>query len=137
MADDVEQLQDIITNCDLANARDKRESSLPQKPSSDEGRPRLSNQAWPMTCTDPACSACSALAHGRTVVHLAAASGAIRCLSYLLELPGLDLSLADAENGWTALHRAVYFGQVAEGLCFTPDSTQLKRLGRLRQRCCY
>eukprot|EP00045_Choanoeca_perplexa_P015774 m.203738 g.203738 ORF g.203738 m.203738 type:complete len:1495 (+) comp17076_c0_seq1:370-4854(+) len=72
--DDINQLQDIITNGDLVNARDKP--------------------------------------HGRTVIHIAAATGAMQCLQYLLELPGVDLSVVDAENGWTALHRAIYFCQI-------------------------
>lgn len=52
-------------------------------------------------------------AHGRTVVHVAASLGALRCLKYLLEIQGVDLSVCDQENGWTALHRAIYYSQVS------------------------
>ena len=51
-------------------------------------------------------------AHGRTVVHVAAALGAVQCLRYLLQLPGLNLEICDYENGWNALHRATYHGEV-------------------------
>lgn len=50
---------------------------------------------------------------GRSLLHVAAAVGATDCLKYLVELPGVDLTARDSENGWTPLHRAMYHGQVS------------------------
>ena len=53
---------------------------------------------------------------GRTILHLAASSTsdtAIGFVTALLEVPFLDLYIQDLESGWTALHRALYFGNVA------------------------
>ena len=50
---------------------------------------------------------------GLTLLHLAASSTLDSASSFalaLLEIPLLDLYLQDPENGWTALHRALYFG---------------------------
>jgi hypothetical protein len=47
------------------------------------------------------------------MLHVAAAVGAMACLKYLVELPGVDLTARDSENGWTPLHRAMYHGQVS------------------------
>ena len=52
-------------------------------------------------------------AHGVTLIHHIASSAdrdAPRYASALLEIPLLDLYLQDIESGWTALHRALYFG---------------------------
>jgi alpha-tubulin suppressor-like RCC1 family protein len=53
--------------------------------------------------------------HGVGLLHLISASSAPNASSYalsLLEIPLLDLYLQDMESGWTALHRALYFGNV-------------------------
>ena len=53
---------------------------------------------------------------GRTLLHLAASSqndSARAFVAALLEVPILDLYAQDIESGWTALHRAFYFGNVA------------------------
>ena len=50
---------------------------------------------------------------GITLLHLAASSTLDSASSFaiaLLEIPLLDLYLQDLESGWTALHRALYFG---------------------------
>ena len=50
---------------------------------------------------------------GITLLHLAASSTLDSASSFalaLLEVPLLDLYLQDLESGWTALHRALYFG---------------------------
>lgn len=55
-------------------------------------------------------------ATGMTVLHHAASStaeNAILFVQALLEHPLVDLYVQDAENGWTALHRAFYFGNIA------------------------
>ena len=53
--------------------------------------------------------------HGVTLLHLIASSASVDAPSYalaFLELPLLDLYVQDLESGWTALHRALYFGNV-------------------------
>lgn len=52
---------------------------------------------------------------GLTLLHHAASSTsdtAIDFASALIEHPLIDLYLQDLENGWTALHRAFYFGNI-------------------------
>lgn len=49
---------------------------------------------------------------GQTVLHLIAADGRLDYLEPLLDHPSLDVSKADRESGWTALHRALYFGRI-------------------------
>jgi alpha-tubulin suppressor-like RCC1 family protein len=53
---------------------------------------------------------------GLTILHRAASSTSENALNFaqaLLEHPLTDLYIQDAENGWTSLHRALYFGNVA------------------------
>ena len=53
---------------------------------------------------------------GRTLLHHAASSRSEDVLAFvkaLLEMPFLDLYIQDLENGWTPLHRALYFGNVS------------------------
>ena len=53
--------------------------------------------------------------HGVTLLHYVASSTrktAHRFALALLELPLVDLYIQDVESGWTALHRALYFGNV-------------------------
>ncbi|RMZ74567.1 BTB domain and ankyrin repeat containing [Pyrenophora seminiperda CCB06] len=55
-------------------------------------------------------------AAGMTILHHAASSTADSAVDFaqaLLEHPWSDLYVQDAENGWTALHRAFYFGNIA------------------------
>ena len=52
---------------------------------------------------------------GLTILHRCAASNAPNATSYamsLIEHPLIDLDVRDLENGWTALHRALYFGNI-------------------------
>jgi alpha-tubulin suppressor-like RCC1 family protein len=54
--------------------------------------------------------------NGRTLLHLIASSPkptAIEFANALLELPFVDIYTQDSESGWTALHRALYSGNVA------------------------
>ena len=54
-------------------------------------------------------------AHGVTLLHHIASSvngSASEFAIALLQLPLLDLYIQDEESGWTALHRALYFGNV-------------------------
>jgi alpha-tubulin suppressor-like RCC1 family protein len=53
---------------------------------------------------------------GRTLLHHVASSRkatAVEFAAALLEVPLLDLYAQDTESGWTALHRALYFGNVS------------------------
>ena len=53
---------------------------------------------------------------GRTVLHLAAASAdasAPEFVRLLLAHPAINVNAADAESHWTALHRALYHGNLA------------------------
>ena len=52
---------------------------------------------------------------GITLLHYISSSAAANAPSYalaLLDLPLLDLYIQDFESGWTALHRALYFGNI-------------------------
>ncbi|KAL8638810.1 MAG: hypothetical protein Q9228_004070 [Teloschistes exilis] len=53
---------------------------------------------------------------GCTLLHHVVSStsvGAVQFANALLDLPLLDLYIQDAESGWTALHRALYFGNIS------------------------
>ena len=50
---------------------------------------------------------------GRTALHLAASCGKAEIVVWLLEEKHADVTQKDAESGWTALHRAVFYGQLA------------------------
>ena len=53
--------------------------------------------------------------HGVTLLHQIASSTSANASEFalaLLQLPILDLYIQDYESGWTALHRALYFGNV-------------------------
>lgn len=55
-------------------------------------------------------------AHGLTILHHAASSSdenAVVFATALIEYPLVDLYVQDYENGWTALHRAFYFGNIS------------------------
>jgi len=55
-------------------------------------------------------------AAGLTILHHAASSTAESSVEFaqaLLEQPWADLYIQDVENGWTPLHRAFYFGNIA------------------------
>jgi hypothetical protein len=64
---------------------------------------------------------------GRTALHLAVATlepDALEYVQALLESPHVNVNLQDPESGWTALHRALYAGNllaarmlVAKGGC--------------------
>jgi alpha-tubulin suppressor-like RCC1 family protein len=52
---------------------------------------------------------------GLTILHRAASSTAANAISFalaLIEHPAIDLYIQDTESGWTALHRALYFGNI-------------------------
>ncbi|PSN73675.1 hypothetical protein BS50DRAFT_192924 [Corynespora cassiicola Philippines] len=55
-------------------------------------------------------------AAGMTILHHAASSSSENSLAFahaLLEHPLTDVYIQDTENGWTPLHRAFYFGNIA------------------------
>ncbi|ORY95026.1 hypothetical protein BCR43DRAFT_495018 [Syncephalastrum racemosum] len=49
---------------------------------------------------------------GRTPLHCAATWNRVAILKILVECPVVNVNLQDQENGWTALHRALYLGHV-------------------------
>jgi ankyrin repeat protein len=52
---------------------------------------------------------------GLTILHRAASSTSDSAIGFALALidhPAIDLYIQDKENGWTALHRALYFGNI-------------------------
>lgn len=49
---------------------------------------------------------------GRTVLHMAASKGLPELVSWLIEECHADVKAADLESGWTALHRAIFYGQI-------------------------
>ena len=54
--------------------------------------------------------------HGRTLLHLVASSNSDHTFEFataLLGQPLTDIYLQDFENGWTALHRALYAGNIS------------------------
>ncbi|ESO93242.1 hypothetical protein LOTGIDRAFT_82061, partial [Lottia gigantea] len=50
---------------------------------------------------------------GRNVLHMAASCGKLDIIEYLLEEKEYNLKAKDYESGWTALHRALFYGQLA------------------------
>lgn len=53
---------------------------------------------------------------GRTVLHLACSDNnawALNWVELLLSITGCQINTVDAESGWTALHRALYAGNIA------------------------
>lgn len=53
---------------------------------------------------------------GLTILHRAVSSTSENAIAFamaLIEHPATDLYIQDTENGWTALHRALYFGNIA------------------------
>jgi alpha-tubulin suppressor-like RCC1 family protein len=64
---------------------------------------------------------------GLTILHHAASSTSDSADAFaqaLLEHPLVDLYVQDAENGWTALHRAFYFGNIAVARLILNRDTQ-------------
>jgi hypothetical protein len=52
---------------------------------------------------------------GLTILHRAVSTTGANALAFALALiahPAIDLYIQDLENGWTALHRALYFGNI-------------------------
>ena len=65
---------------------------------------------------------------GRTVLHLACAASDPAATEYvrmLLSHPGICVNLQDMESHWTALHRALYNGNLAAA--YVPSARHLAR----------
>jgi hypothetical protein len=67
---------------------------------------------------------------GRTVLHLACAASARPATEYvrmLLAHRAIDVNMQDVESHWTALHRALYNGNIASAyvMAFSHDNSQL------------
>lgn len=59
---------------------------------------------------------------GRTALHLACTSTepyALEFVRLLLAHPGINVNIADVESHWTALHRALYHGNLAAAYVIT------------------
>lgn len=57
--------------------------------------------------------------HGRTILHCICSSTDPTALDYLhavLAHPYVDVNLRDLESGWTALHRALWFGNLSAAM---------------------
>ncbi|XP_060567937.1 inhibitor of Bruton tyrosine kinase-like [Ruditapes philippinarum] len=50
---------------------------------------------------------------GRTALHMAASCGKVDLVEWLMEAMHGDVTKKDLESGWTALHRALFYGQLA------------------------
>ena len=50
---------------------------------------------------------------GRTILHIAASEGKVNFVQALVDCPAVDVGIQDLESGWTALHRALYYGNIA------------------------
>ncbi|CAC5394250.1 unnamed protein product [Mytilus coruscus] len=50
---------------------------------------------------------------GRTTLHVAASCGKCDVVEWLMTDRNADATLKDVESGWTALHRAAFYGQLA------------------------
>ena len=82
---------------------------------------------------------------GRTVLHLACTASARPATEYvrmLLAHRAIDVNLQDAESHWTALHRALYNGNIASAyvITFPHDISQLtasKHPSVAKRRCRY
>ncbi|XP_056015291.1 inhibitor of Bruton tyrosine kinase-like isoform X2 [Ostrea edulis] len=62
---------------------------------------------------------------GRSALHMAASCGKVDIVEWLLEEKGGDLTQKDAESGWTALHRAMFYGQLAVARLLTQYTSDL------------
>ena len=51
--------------------------------------------------------------YGRTVMHVASSCGKVDTMQWLLSEREPDLGVKDIESGWTALHRALFYGQLS------------------------
>lgn len=65
---------------------------------------------------------------GLAILHYAASSPSPNARAFALALtahPSIDLYIQDFENGWTALHRAFYFGNITIALAIMERDAQL------------
>jgi hypothetical protein len=95
-------------------------AALNSSPGSHGASPMLSGKGRKMGMAAPASISRADInsrdAAGLTILHHAASSTAASAVEFahaLLEHPWVDLYIQDAENGWTPLHRAFYFGNIA------------------------
>lgn len=63
--------------------------------------------------------------HGRSALHVAAACGKTDVVEWLLESKNGDLTQKDYESGWTSLHRAVFYGNLASARLLVLVSTKV------------
>ena len=70
---------------------------------------------------------------GRTVVHAAASKGSWELLDWLLGEKKFDADTKDQESGYTALHRALFYGQLVAARMLINVSA-LSLYGKIRQK---
>ena len=67
---------------------------------------------------------------GRTALHVAASCGKVDILEWLLEEKKCDLTMKDFESGYTALHRALFYGQLSCARLLTQVSRCVTTVGQ-------
>lgn len=50
---------------------------------------------------------------GRTSLHMATVCGKLDVVEWLLKEKNVDINAVDRESKWTALHKAIFYGQIA------------------------
>lgn len=75
---------------------------------------------------------------GLTILHRAVSSTSENAIGFamaLLDHPAIDLYVQDTENGWTALHRALYFGHITLARAIMERDQELSnQVGSVGQR---
>ncbi|EDQ85787.1 uncharacterized protein MONBRDRAFT_11635 [Monosiga brevicollis MX1] len=112
-ADDVDQLAKFLETPGIVNTRSQRSYLELITPLSSAVQLSRSPSQLAHRCPCSTPSSCSlSAAHGLTLLHVAAAYGAMQCLELLINTPGIELDARDHENSWNALHRAAYHAQL-------------------------
>jgi ankyrin repeat protein len=73
-------------------------------------------KSWNRTSSSMSCNLNDRDALGRTVLHIACSSVKVSDMDYvelLLGHPSINVNIQDMESHWTALHRALYNGNIA------------------------
>ena len=108
-----QRLLNVDANAPACTSSGGRQSERPGALSSSGGKSW--NKPSPLASMTVACDVNARDWLGRTVLHLAASSlepSALEYLKLLLSHPRIDVNAADTESRWTALHRALYVGNL-------------------------
>lgn len=65
------------------------------------------------------CSCCETVKDscGRTALHTAASCGKTEIIKWLCEHKHPNINAKDAESGYTALHRSIFYGKIDSAVC--------------------